>query len=286
LRARLRKFLAAHSKPALLTFFIGLAIVIMLVFMAIFAPLISPYNPIKGVSEPMESPNGNHPWGTDTLGRDVLSRTIWGGRASIMVALIAMLVSLGVGSPLGAISGYLGGKLDRVFVIAMDTFYAFPTHIMALMIAIMLSPEAMNIAIAVGAAHMPRYFRVVRSISLSIRERLFIEAEKSLGASSSFIILHHILPYTISSITVLMSLGIAHSILTVAGLGFLGIGVQPPTPEWGTDMRWGRDIFLIGKWWAVVYPGFMIFLTVMGFNLLSEGLNAIFQERGGGRYAT
>lgn len=278
---RFRKFLAQHQKSTVLTFFIGSLIVLTIIFMAVLAPIISPYDPLELGVRAFKPPDEKNPLGTDTVGRDVLSRTIWGSRASLMVAFISILISITIGSLLGSMVGYVGGTLDRMITSVVDALYAFPTYIFALMIVVILGPQVLNIAMAVGVSFIPQYYRVVRSIVLSIKERLFIESEKALGASSLYIVRQHILPYAISSIIVLMSMGIADSILTVAGLGFLGIGIQPPTPEWGTDMRFGRDVFLIGGWWVSVAPGIMIFLSVMGFNLFGEGLNALFQERGG-----
>jgi len=281
LSGRFRKFLAQHQKSTVLTFFIGSLIVLTIIFMAVLAPIISPYDPLELGVRAFKPPDEKNPLGTDTVGRDVLSRTIWGSRASLMVAFISILISITIGSLLGSMVGYVGGTLDRMITSVVDALYAFPTYIFALMIVVILGPQVLNIAMAVGVSFIPQYYRVVRSIVLSIKERLFIESEKALGASSLYIVRQHILPYAISSIIVLMSMGIADSILTVAGLGFLGIGIQPPTPEWGTDMRFGRDVFLIGGWWVSVAPGIMIFLSVMGFNLFGEGLNALFQERGG-----
>jgi peptide/nickel transport system permease protein len=281
----LREFLAKYSKRTLATLFVGAGIVFLLFFLAIFAPLISPYSPLELSFDPMQPPNQENPMGTDSLGRDIFSRVCWGGRASLASSLLAMLIALAVGIPLGAASGYVGGKSDRVLASAVDAFYAFPHYVMALMVTVALGREFWNIAIAVGVAYIPYFFRIVRSVTLSIKERVFIEEEKSIGASGLYILYHHILPYSITSIIVFFSMAVSRSIILLAGLGFLGLGIQPPTPEWGTDMRWGRDIFLLGKWWAVVSPGVMILLAVVGFNLLSEGLNSIFQEREGGRFA-
>jgi peptide/nickel transport system permease protein len=280
-----RKFVSRHAKSSLGTFFAGLTIVAAILTIVFLAPLIAPYSPVKIVPTEVKLPPSSSHWmGTDYLGRDVFSRVIMGGRTSMMVAVIAVSVSLVVGVPLGAISAYLGGKSDKTLTMIMDTFYAFPVYITALMLSIVLAPTARNISIAIGTAYIPQYFRIVRSITLSLREKMFIEAERSLGAGGGYIVFHHILPYTISSLTVLMSMGVADSILTVAGLGFLGIGIRPPTPEWGTDLRYGRDYFLVptGGWWMAFFPGMAIFFAVVGFNLLSEGMNQLFQERGGG----
>lgn len=283
--ARLHTFLAKYSRTTLATLFTGLGIVLLLFILAIFAPLISPYSPYELSFDPMLPPNEKNPMGTDALGRDIFTRICWGGRASLSSSLLAMLIALSIGIPLGATSGYIGGKSDRVVASAVDAFYAFPHYVTALMVTVALGRASLNIALAVGVAYIPYFFRIVRSVTMSIKERAFIEEEKSLGASGFFIVYHHIIPYSLTSIIVFFSMAVSRSIVLLAGLGFLGLGIQPPTPEWGTDMRWGRDIFLLGKWWAVVAPGIMIFLAVVGFYLLSEGLNNIFQEREGGRFA-
>jgi peptide/nickel transport system permease protein len=197
---------------------------------------------------------------------------------------MAMMIATAVGIPSGALSGYFGGKLDQLIAATMDSFYAFPHYITALLITIFLGRDPTKIALAVGVAYIPYFFRIVRSVTLSIKERAFIEEERVIGASSLFIVRHHILPYTVSSIIVFFSMSISRSILLIAGLGFLGLGIQPPTPEWGTDMRFARDQFLLGKWWTILPPGLMVFMAVLGFSLLGDGLNSIFQERKGGRF--
>lgn len=282
---RVREFLANYSRGTLLGLFVGAAIVSILFIIAIFAPFLSPYSPTEISFAPMLPPNEINLLGTDTLGRDVLSRAFWGGRASLTFSLLAMIIAMSAGIPMGAASGYIGGTLDRAAASAMDAFYAFPHYIMALLIAVMLGREPMNVALAVGIAYVPYFFRIVRSITLTLKERDFVYDTRSIGASSWYIIYHHILPYTVSSILVFFSMAVSRSIVVLAGLGFLGLGIQPPTPEWGTDMRWGRDIFLMGSWWVLVAPGIMIFLAVVGFSLLGEGLDSVFRERKGGRYA-
>lgn len=285
MRRRLENFLAEHRKLSLAMLFSGTAMVITLTFLAAFAPYVTRYSPIEIGSTLLGPPNSDHILGTDALGRDIFSRVCYGGRASLSVAFVAMIISITVGSFLGAAGGYIGGKLDRVVAVFMDAAYAFPTYIMAFMIAIVLGPDAINLSFAVAIAGIPGYFRIVRSIALSIKERTFIEAEVIIGAPTKYIVIHHILPYAISSIIVLMSMGVADAILAISGLGFLGIGIQPPSPEWGTDLRWGREVLLNGQWWPTVFPSIAIFLAVFGFNMLGEGLSAIFREQAGGRFA-
>lgn len=280
LRKRVQQFLSEHSKISLVTFFLGVSLVTFIILTAVLAPIISPYPPDQIIGPQLAPPSSIYPMGTDTLGRDILSRVLWGGRASLVVAIVATLLSMGIGSPLGAFSGFTGGKLDTVLTTIMDMLYCFPSYILALLIAVILGPEPVNISIAVGISYIPEYFRVVRSISLNIKEKTFVEAEKVLGASNLRIVFVHIMPYTLSSISVMLSMGVADSILAVAGLGFLGLGVRPPTPEWGTDIQWGRSVFLTGSWWVSLFPAIFVFLSVLGFNLLSEGINSILKERG------
>jgi len=223
----------------------------------------------------LSPPSKEHLMGTDSLGRDIFSRILYGGRTSISIALLSVFLSFIVGTPLGSISGFIGGKLDRILSIIMDSLYAFPVIILALLIATMLGPGISNTSIAIAAASVPSYYRVIRSITLSLKERTFIEAEKSMGASDRYIILHHILPHSMSEIIVLMTFGMADAILSVAGLGFIGLGIPPPTPEWGTDLSGGREVLLVGAWWVTTFPGLIIFATILGFNLLGEGLPKI-----------
>jgi peptide/nickel transport system permease protein len=275
-----------YSKSTAFSILIGAIIVIGLFSMMIFGPFILSYGPLEIGGNALAPPSLNHLMGTDSVGRDVLSRIMWGGRYSFLIAMIAVGMSSLIGTFSGIASGYVGGKIDRLLTLLVDCLYAFPIYIMAVTVAAILGPTVVNLAFSVGIAYIPRYFKVMRSIALSVKEKMFIEAEKCLGAGSFYIIYHHILPYIISSTIVLISMGVAQSILMVSGLGFLGIGIQAPTPEWGTDLSSGRNYFFNGAWWVVFFPGLMIFLAVLGFNLLGEGLNAIFQERGVETYGT
>lgn len=255
---------------------IGSGIISVLTFLTVFAEFVSPYDPFDMSFQPLEPPSLQHFMGTDTLGRDILSRVSYGARASVTVAFLSVLLSLSVGVPCGCISGYHGGKVDRIAGMVIDALYAFPSILMAILITCALGPGIVNISIAVALSMVPQYFRVVRSITLSIKERLYVEAEKAMGASDFYILFHHIVPYSISSIITLMTLGTAYAILTVAGLGFLGIGLPPPMPEWGTDLNIGRQTIASGIWWPATFPGLMTFVAVLGFNMLGDGLNTIF----------
>lgn len=273
--------LQEYSRSTRFQIFLGAAIVLLLFIFAGFADFISPFPPNRIVSEMLQPPSSSHVMGTDTLGRDVFSRLLHGARYSLYVSSISVVIGVSVGTLAGVLSGYLGGPVDQIMTVLSDTLWAFPLYVMAIMFVIAFGITITSIAVAVAITYIPQYFRVVRSITLSIKEREFVNSVRLLGASRMHIVVHHILPYTVSSVAVLASLAVADSVLTVSGLGFLGLGIQPPTPEWGTDLRFARDYIPSGIWWPAVFPGIMIFLTVLGFNLLSEGLNSITVEKYG-----
>lgn len=256
-------------------FYAGFSITAVLLVFAAIPDFVTPYSPYQFSNSLLSPPTGTHLWGTDALGRDVLSRSIAGSQSSLIVAFSSVLLSLLLGAPFGAISGYYGGWVDRVTTMIMDAWWAFPTIVFAIMIAVMLGPSALNTALAVGVAAAPSFFRVVRSLTLPMKELPFIEAERCIGSKNSRIIFHHIFPNTIPSILVLATLGVGRAILSVSGLGFLGVGIPPPVPEWGTDLGAARAALVSGAWWASAFPGVMILITVIGFNLLGEGLRAL-----------
>jgi peptide/nickel transport system permease protein len=217
--------------------------------------------------------------GTDNLGRDVLSRIIWGSRTVMGVALSASLLSLLLGVSIGLISGYAGGKVDKVLSLIMDSIYSFPGLILAIAMVAVLGPGVVNVAIAVSVVYIPTFFRVVRGQVLSIKEELFVEAAKSLGAKSLEILRRYIFPNIIPSIVVVLSLSVADAILTEAGLSFIGLGLPPDIPDWGYDVSKGASFLVAGYWWLVTFPGLMITLVAMGFSLLGEGLSEILNPR-------
>jgi peptide/nickel transport system permease protein len=186
-----------------------------------------------------------------------------------------MLLSSSVGSILGVFTGYLGGKVDRIITLVMDAFWAIPGFITALLVSTLLGSSTLNLSIAIGVGWIPSFYRNVRSLSISLREEDFTYAEIAMGASDLYIVLYHILPLCFSVIVVIMTIGIAHSIIVSAGLGFLGLGVPPPTPELGVDLAQGRQAIASGVWWTIFGPSLFIFIMVIGFNLLGEGLNEI-----------
>jgi len=217
--------------------------------------------------------------GTDNLGRDIWSRIVWGARGILLVAILAALFSAIVGIPLGLISGYWGGSVDRVLSLVMDSVYAFPGLILAIAMAAMLGPGIINIAVAISVVYIPTYFRITRGQVLSVKEELYVEAAHSLGATAGTIIKTYIFPNVVPSIVVVFSLNIADAILTEAGLSFLGLGLPPPTPDWGFDLNKGRTYLPRGYWWPITFPGMMIALVALGFSLLGEGLGEILNPR-------
>ncbi len=253
--------------------FIGLAILVFYTLLAVFAPFLAPYDPIKTVGPSLEPPNPKHPFGTDNLGRDVLSRVIYGARIALIIAFLSVAIAAAIGIPLGLISGYVGGWLDRILTLIMDAVYSFPGLILAIAIAALLGPGITNIAISIAVVYAPTYFRVIRSQVTSVKNELYVEAAKAIGATRFSILLRYVLPNVLPSVVVVLSMNLADAIMTEAGLSFLGLGIAPPTPDWGFDLSNGRRFILSRAWWALFYPGIAIITVVLGFSMFSEGLN-------------
>ncbi len=260
-------------------FWIGLIIVGGLIIVAIFAPYLAPFDPTfindKKVLMPPDSINY---FGTDELGRDVLSRLIYGSRISIEVGIIAVGISTIIGTILGAISGYFGGIIDSIIMRFVDIMLCFPAFFLILAVIAYLEPSIANIMIIIGLTSWMGICRIVRAEFLSLKTRDFVIAAKINGASNLRIIFIHILPNVLPSILVYATLGVAGAILTESALSFLGLGVQPPTPSWGNMLTSGKDNIEIA-WWLSVFPGLAIFITVMGFNFLGEGLQNILNPK-------
>ncbi|RLI76467.1 ABC transporter permease [Archaeoglobales archaeon] len=254
----------------------GLAIVCIVLIMAIFAPLIAPYDPTKSSGEILEAPSMKHLMGTDNLGRDIFSRIIYGSRVVLMVVFSASLVSMSIGVPIGLISGYFGGKLDRAISMLMDSMYAFPSLILAIAIAAVLGPSVVNAVVAISVVYVPTYFRMIRGQTLSLKSRLFVEAAKAIGAKDTRIMGRYILPNIVTTVVVVFSLSVADAILTEAGLSFLGFIVTAPTPDWGFELSAGRPYLPAGYWWMITFPGLMVMLLSLGFALIGEGLSEIY----------
>jgi peptide/nickel transport system permease protein len=250
----------------------GSIVVVLLFAVSLLAPWIAPYDPstidLKHVLAP---PSFGHPLGTDQLGRDVLSRMIWGARISLKVGFVATGIAMLIGTILGAASGYYGRWVDATIMRFVDIMLCFPTFFLILAVIAILEPSIWNIMIVIGLTGWMGITRLVRADFISLKERDFVSAARVIGASDFRIIFVHILPNAMASVLVATTLGIAGAILTESALSFLGIGVQPPIPSWGNILTAGKDNIDIA-WWLSLYPGLAILITVLGYNLLGEGI--------------
>jgi peptide/nickel transport system permease protein len=258
-----------HGRALML---VGLCVAVFITVMSIIAPFISPYDPtVIGIGPVNSPPSAKFPLGTDQYGRDLLSRTIWGGRFLLQVAVVAVLICVAVGVPIGLISAYHGGSLDRGVALVMDSIYAFPSLVLAIMIISVFGVSIINEAVAIAVVYIPSYFRVVRSQVLAVKEMPYVDAAKSVGAGTTSILRKYVLPNVISSIIVVIGVNFADSILTTAGLDFIGLGLPVNLPDWGIDLTYGRASLPVGAWWTIVFSGSMILLAALAFSLISEG---------------
>ena len=216
--------------------------------------------------------------GTNQIGQDVFSRIIWGTRIALIVGLSSALVSFIFGVPLGLISGFIGGPLDRVLTLLMDSLYSFPGLILAITIAAVLGPGIMNIIVSIAVLYVPTYFRIVRGQTLQVKEELYVEAARSMGASRFTILTKYIFPNVIPSVVIIFSVNVGDAILTEAGLSFLGFGLPPDTPDWGIDLARGQD-YVRRAWWLITFPGLMVTLVTLSFSMLGESLSEILNPR-------
>jgi peptide/nickel transport system permease protein len=258
---------------------IGLIIVLILIFVAIFAPWIAPYDPLdNSIREALQPPSRQHLLGTDELGRDLLSRLIFGARISLRVGLIAVAIAGGVGVTLGTVAGFYGGWLDEGTMRLIDILMAFPGMLLALMIITILGPGLTNVMIAVGIGSIPSFTRVARGATLTVRSQDYILAAQVVGCGSRRIITRYIVPNILPSIIVLATLRVATAILAAAGLSFLGLGAQPPSPEWGAILNTART-YLRRAWWFFTFPGLAIMITVLSMNLFGDGVRDALDPR-------
>ena len=257
----------------------GLIILLLLILAAIFAPLITTYDPIK-IDPPSRTlpPSRDHWMGTDAFGRDIYTRVVYGARVSLPVGLIAVSIAATVGAILGLVAGYYGRWADGIIMRVIDVMLAFPNIMLALVIVAILGPSIRNVMIAVGIGEIPRYTRLIRGQVLSARELLYVEAAKVVGVPTSKIMYRHILPNVVSPVVVLATLSVGSAILAAAGLSFLGLGAQPPRPEWGAMLADGRS-FLSSHWWVATMPGIAIAITVLSINMFGDGLRDILDPR-------
>ncbi|MBI5927916.1 MAG: ABC transporter permease [Chloroflexi bacterium] len=244
-----------------------------------FKDLVSEYPNLRIVGTVGPAYKGGFLFGTNLLGQDVFSRLLYGTQNTLMIGISAAICSCLLGIPLGLISGYLGGILDRVLSLVMDSLYAFPGLVLAIAIAAVLGPGIGNIILAIAVIYVPTYFRLVRSQTLAIREVAYVEAAKSLGATNPIILIRYIFPNVIASVVVIFSINVADAILTGAGLAFLGLGLPETVPDWGVDLSKGSQFVLGGEWWLVTFPGLAIALLTLCFSMLGESLSEILNPR-------
>ncbi|MEI8189045.1 MAG: nickel transporter permease [candidate division NC10 bacterium] len=258
---------------------LGTAIIFGLLLVAALAPLLATHNPYEQtLNDRLFAPSVTHWFGTDSLGRDIYSRVVYGARVTLTIALLVAAISTPLGMLMGIVAGYLGGMVDEILMRLADVFLAFPRLILAIAFAAALGAGVENAIIAIAIAHWPSYARLARAETLNVKNNDYIQAMRVLGAGKARIMAGHILPLTLSSIIVRMSLDMGTIILTAAGLGFLGLGAQPPMPEWGLMVSDGRQ-FLVDQWWVSTLPGLAILVVVMGFNLLGDGIRDVLDPR-------
>jgi peptide/nickel transport system permease protein len=257
----------------------GAGIVTVFVLLAVLAPVLVPFNPIQGnLNDRLQSPSATHWLGTDELGRDLLSRILYGARVSLQIQIVAVVLALIVGVLLGSLSGYLGGYVDSIIMRCMDILLAFPGIFLALGIIAALGPGLVNLMFAAGISSVPQFARIVRASILSLKEREFVEAARALGSGSNRVMFRHLLPNCLAPIIVQSTLRMATVLLTASGLSFLGLGVQPPTPEWGAMLSNARSYLIVAPHVATI-PGLAIMVVVVGFNLFGDGLRDTLDPR-------
>lgn len=260
---------------------LGLVILIILVLLAVFADVIANYDNVvikQNLAHRLQGPSAAHWLGTDEFGRDIFARLVHGTRVSLQVGIVAVGISIIIGGILGAVAGYYGGKLDNIIMRIMDIFLAVPSILLAIAIVSALGPSIINLMLAISISSVPSYARIVRASVLSIRDQEFIEAAKAIGASNTRIIFRHIIPNSLAPVIVQATLGVASAILSTAGLSFIGLGIQPPAPEWGSMLSGGRQ-YLRYAWWVTTFPGVAIMITILSLNLLGDGLRDALDPR-------
>lgn len=283
MQARLgRAYVAWRRFSANRLAFVGLLIIIALLVIAALAGVLAPYSPTFGdlKNARLLAPSAEHWFGTDDLGRDILSRILYGSRWTLYVVILVAVIAAPIGLLVGTVAGYAGGWTDAVLMRITDIFLAFPKLVLALAFVAALGPGIENAVLAIAITSWPPYARIARAETLTVRNSDYIKAVQLMGASPFRIVLRHIMPLCISSLIVRVTLDMAGIILTAAGLGFLGLGAQPPLPEWGTMIASGRR-FILDQWWVAGAPGFAILIVSLGFNLLGDGLRDALDPRSG-----
>jgi peptide/nickel transport system permease protein len=289
-RSRARKFQRRFFRGKPLNV-LGMAIIILFFFLTIFGGTLAEmrgteYHPtaprcgesMSCISQKFEGPSWNHWFGTDDLGRDVFSRVISGAKYSLAVAAIILVIAVIVGTIIGAVAGFFGGFVDELLMRVTDMFLAFPALILAIAISASLGPSLRNAVIALAVVYWPWYARLVRAQVLSIKAREYVEAARAIGASNNRVLLRHIMPNAVSVIIIQVTLDVGYAVLATAGLSFIGLGAQPPIPEWGRMITEARNFFR-DAWWFITFPGIALSLTVLGFNLVGDGLRDYLDPR-------
>ncbi len=261
---------------------VGLAVLAFWAIGTLIAPITLPYEPLQqNINHSLQPPNPDHPWGADKLGRDVFTRVLYGARISLPAGLIAVTVSLFIGTTVGALAGYLGGLWDELLMRITEVFLAFPTIILAMAVAAALGPSVVNAIITIAVVAWPKYARVTRGLVMSIKHLEYVEAARAIGSTDGYVLTRTILPNCISSLIILATLDLGDAILIFAGLSFLGLGPAPETPEWGRMIADGIEYS--DQWWVSAYPGLAIFSVVMALNFVGDGLRDALDPRTRGR---
>jgi ABC-type dipeptide/oligopeptide/nickel transport system permease subunit len=254
---------------------VGLVIAVAILFVTIFAPLLTSYNPtLQDPNDIFYTPSWSHPFGTDQFGRDLVARVFYGGRNTIAGSLVSVLIATIVGTWLGLLAGFFRGVVDLVIMRIIDLMLAFPGLLLALTMATIFGPGLNGTVIAIGIVFIPGTARIVQGVTLQASNNMYVEAARALGVSSTGIMWRHILPNVLAQVLVLATTGLGLATLSVAALGFLGLGLQPPTPEWGAVLNEGRDYVTLA-WWVTFFPGLMISLYVISVNLIGDGLREL-----------
>jgi peptide/nickel transport system permease protein len=258
----------------------GIAIVALVVLLALLAPVIAPYPPQQGnAAATLRPPSLSHPFGTDSIGFDIFSRTIYGARLDLVIAFGAVAIALVVGCTFGAVAGFLGRVVDETVMRLMDMLSAFPSFILALGVVAAVGPSLPNLIFAIALVNVPVYARLLRARVLTVREAQYVRAATALGLSRTRVLLVHVLPNSWAPIFVQSTLQAGYAILEAAGLSFIGLGIRVPRAEWGVMINMGLQYIVSGQWWITFFPGMAIALTVMGFNLIGDGLQDVLDPR-------
>lgn len=260
----------------------ALAVIVLIALASLLAPWVAPH-PEQGRGAPnivnkFEPPSLSFPFGTDNLGRDVLSRMLFGGRLSLVIGIAVVALSAGIGVPLGALAGYIGGRIDELIMRVTDVFLAFPPLLLAIAVAAALGPSLTNAILAIAVSWWPWYARIARGQASSLRQRHYVDAARAIGVKDSTVVKRHIIPNLLTPVVVQATLDVGSAILTGAALSFIGLGVQPPLSDWGLMVSTGR-IYFMTQWWYALFPGLAIFVVVMAFNLLGDSVRDVIDPR-------